>query len=301
MENLAVNFCGKKFKNPVLAASGTFGFGREYAEFFDISKLGGICTKGLTREPRQGNDSPRICETAGGMLNSVGLQNCGAESFLKKELPFLKKYDTIIVANIAGNTEEDYRFMAKEISQGGVDFLEVNVSCPNVKCGGMAFGIIPENVRKITYEVKRHSKVPIIVKLSPNVANIADNARAAKDGGADAISLINTISGTAVDIKTRKPILANRIGGLSGKCVKPVALKMVNDCYKAVKIPIMGMGGIYSWQDAVEFMLCGASLVQVGTANLTNPLACVQIIDGLAQYACEQNLKSISDLVGGLI
>ena len=297
---LKVSLCGVDFKNPVLAASGTFGFGREYAEFYDLGLLGGICTKGLTRERREGNASPRIAETPGGILNSVGLQNPGVEAFLTAEMDFLKKYDTRVVVNIAGSCEEDYVCMAERVSGSGADLVEMNISCPNVRAGGMAFGILPESVRKITASVKKVCRLPLMVKLSPNVACIADNARAAEDGGADCISLINTISGMAVDLKSRRPLLANVIGGLSGPCVKPVALRMVWDCYRAVKIPIVGLGGICCAEDAIEFMLCGARLVQVGTANLSDPFAMPKIIEGIAEYCAKNNVKNVTELVGAL-
>lgn len=299
-ERLKSKLCGVPFKNPVLAASGTFGFGREYAEFYDLGLLGGICTKGLTRERREGNDAPRIAETPGGILNSVGLQNPGVDAFLETEMAFLRGYDTRVIVNIAGNSEEDYVYMAERVSGCGADFVEMNISCPNVKAGGMAFGILPESVRKITESVKRACGLPLMVKLSPNVSCIADNARAAEDGGADCISLINTLSGMAVDLKGRKPLLANQIGGLSGPCVKPIALRMVWDCFRAVKIPIVGLGGISTAEDALEFILCGARLVQVGTANLSDPLAMPKIIEGMEEYCAKNGVKNVSELVGGL-
>ena len=298
--NLKVSICGIELKNPVIAASGTFGFGREYSKFYNIGCLGGISTKGLTIERREGNFSPRIAETPSGILNAVGLQNPGVDYFIENELGFLKSSNTVVIANIAGNTYKDYCTMAQTLSETDIDMIELNISCPNVKEGGIAFGIYPESVQKITQEVKQKCKKPLIVKLSPNVASIYDNAKAAEDGGADAISLINTITGMAVDVKTKEPILANRVGGLSGPCVKPIALKMVYDAHKAVKIPIIGMGGIMTAQDVVEFMLCGASAVQVGTANIINPLACPEIIRGLEQYLIENGIDDINSLVGGL-
>ena len=300
MNVLQTDFCGVSFENPVLVASGTFGFGREYAQFYDLSRLGGICTKGLTLEPREGNDAPRIAETAGGILNSVGLQNPGVDVFCKRELPFLRQYRTRVIANIAGRTEEDYVKMAERISETDCDMIEMNISCPNVRAGGMAFGVLPKSVEAVTAAVRKAAKVPLMVKLSPNVSCIADNARAAEAGGADAISLINTLSGMAVDIRTRKPLLANVIGGLSGPCVKPVALRMVRDCSKAVRIPICGIGGIATWEDAVEFLLCGASLVQVGTANFSDPCAAPKVVDGLRAYCEREGIASVSELVGAL-
>lgn len=303
MANLEVTFCGKKFKNPVIAASGTFGFGREYAEVYDISELGGIATKGITPERREGNPPPRIAETYGGILNSVGLQNPGVREFLDKELGFLKSRDTVVIVNIAGSTESEYCEMARLISRSQADMVELNISCPNVKQGGVTFGSKPESVERITRLVKGslESQMPLIVKLSPNVASISEAALAAQEGGADALSLINTITGMAVDAGTRRPILANITGGLSGPCIKPIALRMVYEAYRAVKIPIIGMGGIMTAEDAVEFMLCGASLVQVGTANLVRLDACRQIIEGLREFCIQNGIENISELTGSLI
>lgn len=300
MNRLQTTVCGIDFQNPVLTASGTFGFGREYAEFYDLARLGGICTKGLTRERREGNASPRIAETPSGILNSVGLQNPGVEAFCAHELPFLQASGTRVIVNIAGSSEEDYVYMAERVSAAGADMVEMNISCPNVKAGGMAFGIQPESVERITAAVRRVCKLPLMVKLSPNVACIADNARAAEAGGADCISLINTLSGMAVDLRTKRPLLANGIGGLSGPCVKPVALRMVWDCYRAVNIPLCGLGGIATWQDAVEFLLCGACLVQVGTANFTDPYAAPKVVEGLAAYCEREGVNHVAELVGGL-
>lgn len=303
MADLKVKFCGKTFKNPIIAASGTFGFGREYSEIYNISTLGGICTKGVTLQRREGNPSPRIAETASGILNSVGLQNPGLKVFLDTELPYLRQHDTIIIANIAGNTESDYCEMAKQVSDAGVDMIELNISCPNVKEGGLAFGAMPESIERITALVKKHisNNVPLMVKLSPNVSSISVASKAAENGGADCLSLINTIGGMAVNINTKRPVLANVFGGLSGPCVKPVALKMVYESSRAVKIPVIGLGGIMTAQDVIEFMLCGATAVQVGTANLSNPNACINIIDGLNDYCDKNGIKSIKDLTGGLI
>ena len=302
MADLKVKICGKTFKNPIIAASGTFGFGREYAEIYNISLLGGISTKGITLKRREGNSSPRIAETSSGILNSVGLQNPGVDTFLNTDLKYLKQHNIVIIANIAGNTVEDYCAMAKKVSTAGVDMVELNISCPNVKQGGIAFGSDPKAIENITLQVKQHlNNLPLIVKLSPNVTSITDCALAAQKGGADCISLINTIGGMAVDINTKKPILANIFGGLSGPCIKPVALKMVYQVSKVVNIPIIGMGGIMSSEDVVEFMLCGASAVMVGTANLSNPKACPEIIDGLNKYCDDNNIKNARELVGGLI
>lgn len=300
MNNLKVNIAGVEFKNPIIPASGTFGFGREYMQFYDISALGGLCTKGLTLEERQGNPAPRIAETPMAMLNSVGLQNPGVDTFLRRDLQILKKIDTRVIANIAGSKTEDYIAMAEKVSVDGVDMIEMNISCPNVKAGGMAFGIYPKNVEEIVKAVRPYAKKPLIVKLSPNVADITENARAAESAGADAISLINTLSGMAVNLKTRRPILANVQGGMSGPAVKPVALRMVWQCYNAVKLPIIGLGGITNYQDVLEFMLCGATAVEVGTANLMCPTASYDIVNDLKAYVERENMD-ICDIIGKLI
>lgn len=297
--NTSVKIAGVTFKNPVITASGTFGFGKEYSEFYPLSALGGICTKGLTIEERQGNPSPRVAETPSGMLNSVGLQNPGVDYYLEHYDKWLSEQGTVVIANIAGHKLEDYSAMARKISQSRADMVELNISCPNVRSGGMAFGVEPASVRRVTEAVKRACDKPVITKLTPNVSNIADNARAAEDGGADAISLINTLTGMAVDYRTRRPILANNTGGLSGPCVKPVALKMVWDCYNAVKIPIIGLGGIQSYTDVLEFMICGATAVQVGTATLPDPYAAYNIAKDLEKYA-EENDVDINGLIGTL-
>ena len=284
MSNLKVNIAGVEFKNPIITASGTFGFGKEYGEFYPLSALGGICTKGLTLKKREGNPPPRVAETYGGMLNSVGLQNPGIEHYLTEDDKRLAKEDVVVIANIAGSTLEDYIAIGERINDSHADMVELNISCPNVKQGGMAFGVLPENVEEVTRAVKNVCKKPVITKLSPNVSCIADNARAAEAGGADAVSLINTLSGMAVNYKTRRPILANNNGGMSGPCVKPVALKMVWECYNAVKIPIIGLGGITTYTDVLEFMICGARAVQVGTANFINPTAAYDIAKDLEKY-----------------
>lgn len=300
MSNLKVNIAGVEFKNPIITASGTFGFGKEYSEFYPLSALGGICTKGLTLRKREGNPPPRVAETYGGMLNSVGLQNPGIEHYLAEDDKRLAKEDVVVIANIAGSTLEDYIAIAERINDSHADMVELNISCPNVKQGGMAFGVLPKNVEEVTRAVKNVCKKPVITKLSPNVSCIADNARAAEAGGADAVSLINTLSGMAVNYKTRRPVLANNNGGLSGPCVKPVALKMVWECYNAVKIPIIGLGGITSYTDVLEFMICGARAVQVGTANFTDPPAAYDIAKDLEKYVSENDID-INDLVGTLI
>jgi dihydroorotate dehydrogenase (NAD+) catalytic subunit len=259
--NTQVNIAGLKLKNPVIAASGSFGFGREYSEYFDLNKLGGISVKGLTLKPRPGNKPPRIAETPAGILNSVGLQNPGVDYFIKNEIPFLRKYNTAIIANVAGNSIEDYCSMAEILSDADIDAFELNVSCPNVKEGCLLFGFSPEGVSTLTSEVRKYCKKPLIVKLSPNVRSISEIAIAAESSGADAVSLINTVLGMAIDINTKRPILANNVGGLSGPAVKPIAVRMVYETAQAVKIPIIGMGGISTGDDAVEFMLAGASAV----------------------------------------
>lgn len=300
MSNLKVNIAGVDFKNPVITASGTFGFGKEYDRFYNIEELGGICTKGLTIKPRLGNPPPRIAESYGGMLNSVGLQNPGVEHYLETDDKDLAKRDVVVIANIAGSTLEDYIAIAEKMNEAQADMVELNISCPNVKAGGMAFGVLPQNVEKVTAAVKKVCNKPVITKLSPNVACIADNARGAEAGGADAISLINTLSGMAVNYKTRRPILFNNNGGMSGPAVKPVALKMVWDCYNAVKIPIIGLGGITKYTDVLEFMICGARAVQVGTHNFTEPCGARDIVRDLAKYV-DENDMDINDLVGTLI
>lgn len=299
MNSLSTSIAGIRMKNPVITASGTFGFGREYGKYYDLSKLGGIAVKGLTLKPREGNKPPRIAETPAGILNSVGLQNPGVEFFLEKELPFLRQYDVAVIANIAGNTVEEYCIMA-DILGDSVDGIELNISCPNVKEGGVAFGTRPESVFKITESVKKYCKVPLIVKLSPNVTDIKEIAAAAEAGGADGISLINTLLGMSIDINTRKPVLANVVGGLSGPAVKPVAVRMVWQVSQTVKIPVIGMGGISTWEDAVEFMLAGADAVAIGTASFINPYAPIEIVDGIKEYMIKNNIKDISSLKGNM-
>lgn len=298
--NLNVEIGGLSLKSPVIAASGTFGFGREFSLYTDLNKLGGISVKGLTLKPRQGNTPPRIAETPAGILNSVGLQNPGVEEFIKHEIPFLRQYDTAIIANIAGSTIEDYCKMAEILSEEDIDAFELNVSCPNVKAGGASFGNSCAGISKITREVKKYCKKPLIVKLTPNVTDIKEIALAAEDAGADALSLINTILGMAVDIHRRRPILANNFGGLSGPAVKPVAVRMVYEVSKTVKVPVIGMGGISTGDDAVEFLLAGASAVMVGTANFVDPSACVGVLDGIESYLKMHNYNSVGDITGKL-
>ena len=300
MNKLAVNFAGVDFKNPVIPASGTFGYGKEYEEFFDLSRLGGISVKGTTEKLRTGNLPPRIAETPSGMLNSVGLQNPGVDHFIAHELPYLMKKDTVIIANMAGSTAEGYREVAEKLDKTDVPMIEVNISCPNVKAGGAAFGVSCEGAAQITKIVRAATKKPIMIKLSPNVTNIAEIAKAVEAEGADAVSLINTLLGMRIDIRTKRPILHNNVGGLSGPAVFPVAVRMVWQVANAVKIPVCGMGGISTWEDAVEMMMAGASTVQVGAALFNDPLAAVKIIDGLQKYVEDNHLNSITDIVGAV-
>jgi len=290
-----------KLKNPVIAASGTFGFGREYSKFFDLNRLGGISVKGLTLEPRKGNRPPRIAETPGGILNSVGLQNPGVHAFIRDEIPFLRGFDTAVIANVAGNTVEDYRAIVEILSDADIDAIELNVSCPNVKEGCLMFGSTASGVFEVTGAVRKVCKKPLIVKLSPNVTDITEIARAAEAAGADCVSLINTLLGMSIDIEKRKPVLANIMGGLSGPAVKPVAVRMVYETAKAVKIPVIGMGGISNGNDAVEFMLAGASAVMVGTAGFVNPNVWVETVQGIEKYMRENGFEKAADLTGALI
>lgn len=294
-----INVGGLELKNPVIAASGTFGFGREFSEYYDLGRLGGISVKGLTLEPRMGNKTPRICETPSGILNSVGLQNPGVHEFVRTEIPFLRQYDTKIIANIAGNSFSDYEQMAEILNEADVDAIELNVSCPNVK-EGVVFGQEPTLLEKLTRSVKDRFDKPLFVKLTPNVTSIVDTAKAAEAGGADGVSLINTLLGMAIDIYKRRPVLANNTGGLSGPCVKPVAVRMVHEVYRNVNIPVIGMGGIETGEDAVEFIIAGASCVMVGTASFVDPLACIKVIDGIEEYMKKANVKDICELVGCL-
>ena len=300
MANLSVNLCGVTLKNPVVAASGTFGFGREYNELYDIGRLGGVSTKGLTLEPRLGNLTPRIAESRGVILNAVGLQNPGAEHFIAHDLEWLKGTGTAVIANVAGKTLEEYAAICARLD-GLADMIELNISCPNVRCGGMAFGIRPESVREVTRISKAAlKKTPVRVKLSPNVESVAANARAAEEGGADAVSLVNTFTGMAIDIERRRPVLANNTGGVSGAGIKPIAVRIVFEAAHAVKIPVVGMGGITCAEDAVEFLLAGAVAVQVGTANFTDTSACPKIIDGLDAWCDAHGVKNIGELTGAL-
>lgn len=299
MINTKINFCGVEFKNPIVTASGTFGFGMEYSEYADLSEYGGFSAKGLTRQPREGNKPPRIAETPSGILNSVGLQNPGVEFFSKFTMPYLaSEYDTNVIANMSGNTIEEYCEMAEILSDTDVSIIEMNVSCPNVKHGGLAFGTDPKIVNELTAAVKKHCKKPLVVKLSPNVTSITDIAKAAEDGGADGLSLINTLLGMSIDINTRRPILANNMGGLSGPAVKPVAVRMVYQVHQAVKIPIIGMGGVMSGDDVIEFMLAGASLVALGTGLFLKPDLILSVKQDMKDYMTRHGINDINDIIG---
>ena len=300
MADLKVTVAGVELANPLIAASGTFGFGREYAEFYPLSTLGGISCKGITLQERPGNPPPRIAETPSGMLNAVGLQNPGVDHFIKKDLPWLRQQGTAVIANIAGNTPEDYCAMAEKLSDSDVDMIEMNISCPNVKQGGVQFGTSCEGVGSITAAVRKHCKKPLMVKLSPNVSDIGEIAAAAEAAGADAISLINTLTGMRIDIRTRRPIIRNNTGGLSGPAVFPVAVRMVWQASQRVKIPVVGLGGIATWQDAVEMLLAGATALQIGTVLFTDPYAPVKILDGLNRFLDEEGLSSVTELTGGI-
>ncbi|AKL96791.1 dihydroorotate dehydrogenase PyrD [Clostridium aceticum] len=298
--NLKINIAGIELKNPVMTASGTFGSGREYGEFVDLNKLGAVVVKGVSSTAWKGNPTPRVAETYGGMLNSVGLQNPGVEEFIEKDIPFLRKYDTKIIVNIAGKTVEEYCAVAERLASEDVDMLELNISCPNVKEGGVCFGTDPQMAEYVTKEVKKYTKQPLIVKLTPNVTDVTEIARAAVAGGADALSLINTLTGMAIDIHKRKPILANVVGGLSGPAIKPVAVRMVYQVAQAVDIPIIGMGGIMTGEDAVEFLLAGATGVAIGTANFTNPMATIDVLEGIEAYLEQYGFESIEEIRGKL-
>lgn len=298
--NLSVDFAGITMKNPVTTASGTFGSGAEYGEFVDLNRLGAVTTKGVAKEPWPGNPVPRICETYGGMLNAIGLQNPGIDVFIQRDIPYLKQYDTKIIVNVCGRTPEDYCQVVERLADTEVDLLEINISCPNVKAGGIAFGQDPKLVESITSQIKRKAKQPVIMKLSPNVTDITETARAAEAGGADALSLINTLTGMKIDIQRRTFALANKTGGMSGPAVKPVAVRMVYQVAHAVKLPILGMGGICTWEDALEFIMAGATMVAVGTANFHDPAATVKVIDGIRQFMEEQKVGDIRELIGAV-
>lgn len=296
--NTKVNIAGVEFKNPVMVASGTFGSGAEYGEFVDLNRLGAVVTKGVANVPWEGNPTPRIAETYGGMLNAVGLQNPGYDLFAKRDIPYLKKYDTNIIVNVCGRTTEDYIDVVEKLGHEEVDMLEINISCPNVKHGGIAFGQDPKAVEAITKEVKKVAKQPVIMKLSPNVTDITEMAKAAEAGGADALSLINTLTGMQIDVERQKFVLANKTGGLSGPAIKPVAVRMVYQVANAVKVPIIGMGGITNAKDAMEFILAGATAVSVGTANFNNPHTTIDVIEGIEDYMKRHNVEDINSLIG---
>lgn len=296
--NTTVNIAGVTFKNPVTTASGTFGSGMEYGEFVDLNRLGAVTTKGVASIPWPGNPTPRVTEVYGGMLNAIGLQNPGIDVFLKRDIPFLQQYDTKIIVNVCGKTVEEYLTVVDKLADAPVDMLEINVSCPNVKEGAIAFGQDAKALENITKEIKKHAKQPVIMKLSPNVTRIADMARAAESAGADAISLINTITGMKIDINRRKFVIANKTGGMSGPAIKPVAVRMVYECANAVSIPIIGMGGISCAEDALEFIMAGARMVAVGAANFTNPNATIEVIEGIEDFMKKNNIEDINELVG---
>ncbi len=300
MINMKVNLAGVELKNPVMEASGTFGSGAEYGEFVDLNRLGAVVTKGVANVPWPGNPTPRIAETCGGMLNAIGLQNPGIDVFARRDIPFLKQYDTKIVVNVCGKTTEDYLEVVERLGDEPVDLLEINISCPNVKEGGIAFGQDPKAVEAITKACKAHAKQPVIMKLSPNVTDITVMAKAAEAGGADAISLINTLTGMKIDVNRRTFALANKTGGLSGPAIKPVAVRMVYQVANAVKVPIIGMGGIQNSEDALEFILAGATAVAVGTANFNNPYATVEVVDGIQAYMEKNGIQDIQELVGAV-
>ena len=298
--NLKVNLAGVELKNPVMTASGTFGSGTEYSEFVDLNNLGAVVTKGVANVPWTGNPTPRIAETYGGMINAIGLQNPGMEVFIKRDIPFLKQYDTKIIVNVCGRTTEDYIEVVERLADEPVDMLEINISCPNVKEGGIAFGQDPRAVEAITREVKKYAGQPVIMKLSPNVTDISGMAKAAEYGGADALSLINTITGMKIDIYKRTFALANKTGGLSGPAVKPVAVRMVYQAAHAVDIPVIGMGGIADAEDALEFLLAGASAISVGTANFYHPYAAQEVVKGIKDYMITNKINDINELIGAV-
>lgn len=296
--NLKVEIAGKTFKNPVTTASGTFGSGAEFAEFVDLSKLGAVTTKGVANIPWEGNATPRIAETRGGMLNAVGLQNPGIELFCRRDIPYLRAAGADIIVNVCGKTVEDYVEVVERLGDEDVDLLEINVSCPNVKAGGIAFGQNPKALYEITKELKKKAKQPIVMKLSPNVTDITEMARAAAEGGSDALSLINTITGMKIDIHRRKFVLANQTGGMSGPAIHPVAVRMIYQVHKAVDLPIIGMGGVMNGEDAIELMMAGASMVSVGTANFHNPGATMEVLEGIKDYMKRYDIKDIHEIIG---
>ena len=296
--NTSVKIAGVEFKNPVMEASGTFGSGMEYSEFVDLSQLGAVVTKGVANVPWPGNPTPRIAEVYGGMLNAIGLQNPGIDVFCERDIPFLKKFDTKIIVNVCGKTTEDYIAVVERLSNEPIDMMEINISCPNVKEGGIAFGQDPKAVEAITKEVKKYAKQPVIMKLSPNVTDITVMAKAAEAGGADALSLINTLTGMKIDIHRQKFAIANKTGGMSGPAVKPIAVRMVYQVANAVSLPIIGMGGIQNGEDAVEFLMAGATAVSVGTANFMNPTATIDTVKGIEKYMQQYGFEDVNQIIG---
>ena len=296
--NTKINLAGIKMKNPVTVASGTFGYGREYSEFIDLNKLGGIITKGTSLKPRSGNKPPRVCETTAGMLNAIGLQNPGVEYFMENDLPWLKKFDTKIIVNACGSSVEEYVELAKVLNTLDIDGVELNLSCPNVKSGCMAFGTSYDGVKEVTSQVRKVLDKPLIVKLTPNVTDITEPAKGAEDAGADGVSLINTLLGMSIDIEKQRPVLANNMGGLSGPAVKPVAVRMVYQVAKAVRIPVLGLGGIVDGKDVIEFMLAGATAVSIGTGNFIEPETSIKAIEGVEEYMKRHNIDDINSIIG---
>ncbi|MEW8955660.1 dihydroorotate dehydrogenase [Clostridium sp.] len=295
---MKVNINGIEFKNPVIAASGTFGFGEEFNNFYDVGRLGGISSKGLTLEKREGNDGIRVSETPSGMMNSVGLQNPGVNHFINHELKNMKSYGNVVIANLGGATVEDYIQSVKKLSESDVDMIELNISCPNVKCGGMALGIKSEIAYDAVSRIKEHCTKPLMVKLSPNAENITEMAKACEKAGADSLSLINTLKGMAIDIKKKKPVFNNTFAGLSGPAVKPIALRMVYEVCSVVNVPVIGLGGISTYEDALEFIMAGATAIQVGTAIFSNPYAPIEIIEGIEKYMKENKIKDLEEIRG---
>ena len=300
MADMSVNIAGVTLKNPVMTASGTFGSGMEYSEFVDLSRLGAVVTKGVANVPWPGNPTPRVAEIRSGMMNAIGLQNPGIDLFCKRDIPFLKQYDTKIIVNVCGHTTEEYCETVERLAQEPVDMLEINISCPNVKCGGISFGQDPKAVEAITAEIKRHAAQPVIMKLSPNVTDITEIARAAEAGGADALSMINTLTGMKIDIHRQTFAIANKTGGVSGPAVHPIAVRMVYQTAQVVNIPIIGMGGVQNAEDAIEFLLAGATAVAVGTANFHTPMTTVEVIDGIADYMKAHQVEKVTDLIGAV-
>ena len=298
--NTQVTIAGVTFKNPVMTASGTFGSGMEYSDFVDLNKLGAVVTKGVANVPWEGNPTPRVAEVYGGMLNAIGLQNPGIDVFIKRDVPFLQKYDTKIIVNVCGKTVEDYLDVVERLGDQPVDMLEINVSCPNVKEGAIAFGQKPDSLYDITSQIKKKARQPVIMKLSPNVTDIAEMSRAAEAAGADALSMINTITGMKIDIHRKKFVLANKTGGMSGPAIKPVAVRMVYQAAQAVKIPIIGMGGIANAEDAIEFLLAGARAVAVGAMNFVNPYTTVEVVEGIEAYMQRYGMEKVTDLIGAV-